>query len=59
MIGTDINPRACEASLRTAKANEVELNPVQGHLLSALKPVWGKIDMLVFNPPYVPTDDLE
>ncbi|ORY22962.1 S-adenosyl-L-methionine-dependent methyltransferase [Naematelia encephala] len=58
---TDINPWACSATKRTAKANNVNcvvvLDVIQTDLLSPLERRGkGCIDLLVFNPPYVPTD---
>lgn len=59
ILGTDINPYACKAALRTASENDVQLDAIRGYLLNTLKPAWGKVDVLVFNPPYVPTDHTE
>lgn len=56
-IAADINRRAAEASKRTATANQAEpfeavCCDLAGCMLDRLK---GKIDVLLFNPPYVPT----
>jgi release factor glutamine methyltransferase len=32
---------------------------VRSDLLTGLKRVYGKVDILLFNPPYVPTDEEE
>ncbi|WWD05993.1 hypothetical protein V865_004078 [Kwoniella europaea PYCC6329] len=56
IISTDINRYACEVTLRTAQANEISLNPILCHLLDPLlHRLKSNIDILVFNPPYVPT----
>jgi release factor glutamine methyltransferase len=55
---SDINRSACRATLRTARQNQVSrLDTVTGNLLSPY--VSGKIDVLLFNPPYVPTPSAE
>nr|XP_018266559.1 uncharacterized protein I303_00534 [Kwoniella dejecticola CBS 10117]OBR88717.1 hypothetical protein I303_00534 [Kwoniella dejecticola CBS 10117] len=57
VLSTDINRYACEVTQRTAKANQITLNPIQCNLLGPLSArLKGKIDILLFNPPYVPTD---
>ena len=62
--GIDINNFACKATYATA-ANAEEENPethgryigsTQGDLTSPFRD--GQVDILVFNPPYVPTDEL-
>ncbi len=50
IIGIDINPFAAECS----KENGVEV--IRGDLLSCIK---GKFDVIIFNPPYLPTSDME
>ncbi|WVW81635.1 hypothetical protein I302_103630 [Kwoniella bestiolae CBS 10118] len=56
VLSTDINRYACEVTLRTAKANQISLNPILCHLLDPLSSrLRNKVDILVFNPPYVPT----
>lgn len=56
-LATDLNPKAARATLGTGGANGVGLlEVVQGDLLTSLQPrVEGLVDVLVFNPPYVPT----
>ncbi|WWD22806.1 hypothetical protein CI109_107300 [Kwoniella shandongensis] len=57
VISTDINHYACQATARTAQANDTTLNPVLCNLVDPLMPrLENKIDILLFNPPYVPTD---
>ena len=52
-FAVDINKFACDASQRTRRANNVNVEVINMDLLTAFKP--NSIDMLVFNPPYVPT----
>ncbi|KAK0534514.1 S-adenosylmethionine-dependent methyltransferase [Tilletia horrida] len=75
IISFDINPRALDCTQRTGKANEVHLEPVQASMLSSLRirssrtrspglsatdvDTAGLVDLLVFNPPYVPTPEEE
>ena len=70
IVGTDINPFACQATQETvAKAcrngskplvqgavSAVFMNSLNMDLANALRP--GTIDVLIFNPPYVPTPDV-
>ena len=59
----DINVRACAASLRSAAANfdaSHATDAICADLLGSLLPrLAGRVDVLLFNPPYVPTDDDE
>jgi len=61
----DISPIACSASLRTASANDKSssafaVDAVCSDLLGSLLPrIHGSVDLLIFNPPYVPTPDDE
>ncbi|KAL1406917.1 S-adenosylmethionine-dependent methyltransferase [Vanrija albida] len=60
ILSTDINKYASDATKRTAAANDVYLNPVLSDLLTGLKPrITGKVDLLIFNPPYVETEETE
>lgn len=60
LMSTDINSFATAATLRTGDANDVALNPVLAYLLDPVQSrMAGKIDLLMFNPPYVVTDDDE
>nr|XP_048278485.1 methyltransferase N6AMT1 isoform X2 [Myodes glareolus] len=53
---TDINPQAAACTLETAHCNRVHLQPVVTDLVQGLLPrLKGKVDLLVFNPPYVVT----
>ncbi|TKA75541.1 hypothetical protein B0A55_03532 [Friedmanniomyces simplex] len=66
-IGTDVNPFACEATAETVRVAVTEqakvgkasgrfCDCVTGDLSTALK--HGSVDVLIFNPPYVPTEAL-
>jgi release factor glutamine methyltransferase len=64
-LGIDVNIFACSATDQTVrlalKDNESFaatgwLDAVQGDLATALRPE--SVDVLIFNPPYVPTEDL-
>ena len=50
VIGIDINPHA----VKCTKENGVEA--IRGDLLSCIK---GRFDLIIFNPPYLPTEDSE
>jgi len=50
ILGIDINPHAAKCS----RDNGIEV--VRGDLLGCIK---GKFDIIIFNPPYIPTPDEE
>lgn len=53
---TDINPEAAACTLETARCNQVHIQPIITDLVKGLLPrLKGKVDLLVFNPPYVVT----
>ncbi|MGH0144592.1 UNVERIFIED_CONTAM: hypothetical protein FKN15_036233 [Acipenser sinensis] len=57
---TDINPLAAACTTETARCNEVSVQPVITDLVSALLPrLLEKVDILLFNPPYVVTPSEE
>ncbi|ODO06450.1 hypothetical protein L198_01682 [Cryptococcus wingfieldii CBS 7118] len=57
VISTDINSYACKATQRTAAANQTTLDGINCNLLSPLlSRLHQQVDILLFNPPYVPTD---
>ncbi|XP_029876647.1 methyltransferase N6AMT1 isoform X1 [Aquila chrysaetos chrysaetos] len=61
-ICTDINPMAAYCTLETALLNNVHLQPVITDLVKGLSPrLNGKVDLLLFNPPYVvtPSEEVE
>lgn len=53
-FAVDINAHACLATQKTSRANNVNVETVNMDLLSSFK--CNSIDLLIFNPPYVPTD---
>eukprot|EP01035_Chromulina_nebulosa_P017554 gene17554-23118_t len=55
---TDINPYALELTNRTAQSNKCKIDTIRTTFLNSLQ-VDKKIDILLFNPPYVPTDNNE
>uniref|UniRef100_A0A3Q2PVI3 Methyltransferase HEMK2 n=1 Tax=Fundulus heteroclitus TaxID=8078 RepID=A0A3Q2PVI3_FUNHE len=57
---TDVNPAAAQCTARTASCNRVSLQPVITDLVEGLLPrLCGKVDVLLFNPPYVVTPSEE
>lgn len=59
-LATDINPSAALMTLTTAKANKVNIDVVRTKFVDGLlDSLSGKVDVLVFNPPYVPTPNEE
>lgn len=57
LLGIDINPFAAAATQATGVYNSQPIHVSVMDLLSALRP--GIVDILVFNPPYVPTSPEE
>ncbi|CCF56864.1 hypothetical protein KAFR_0B05680 [Kazachstania africana CBS 2517] len=58
-FAVDINPWALETTLDTAKRNSCEkyfMDPVRSSLCSSFRN--NEIDLLVFNPPYVPAEEV-
>ena len=59
-MATDVNPAAAQMTFATAKDNGVHVDVVQTSLVSGLLgSLASKVDVLLFNPPYVPTPDEE
>jgi release factor glutamine methyltransferase len=59
-MATDINPDAAHMTQATAQDNGVLVDVVQTSLVDGLlERLTGKVDVLLFNPPYVPTPDDE
>ncbi|KAL7751123.1 S-adenosylmethionine-dependent methyltransferase [Sorochytrium milnesiophthora] len=59
-LAVDINPRASAMTVRTAMQNKVVVEAVQGYLLTPfLRRLHRSVDVLIFNPPYVPTPSEE
>lgn len=58
-VNTDVNPHACVSSMETVKLNNPNLrvnDTCQMNLTSAILPK--SIDVLIFNPPYVPAEEV-
>lgn len=56
-LGIDVSFAACRGTASTVNCNvksNVFLDSVQSDLASAIKP--GTVDLLIFNPPYVPSE---
>ncbi|GAM26300.1 hypothetical protein SAMD00019534_094750, partial [Acytostelium subglobosum LB1] len=58
-MATDINPAATLVTTRTAQHNNIMLDVVNTSFLSGIDRLRGKVDVLLFNPPYVPTPSEE
>jgi len=59
-LTTDINTHACLCTYKTGTQNKVPLNPITANLVSPLRRrLQHTVDILLFNPPYVPTEVLE
>ena len=52
----DINARAVECTLRNANDNGLKVNAFESDLFSKV-PERKKYDTIIFNPPYLPTED--
>jgi release factor glutamine methyltransferase len=63
LFAIDINPLAAQITKRTAAANNVVIDAIHGNLFSSLRMFSSSppplLDVLIFNPPYVPTPDEE
>lgn len=57
-LAVDLNFEACRVTKRTALLNSVEVEPVQMDLLSCVRSGF-TFDVVLFNPPYVVTEDEE
>ncbi|KAH9853044.1 putative methylase [Lenzites betulinus] len=56
-LATDINPHACKATKATGAQNRVPIDPIWTSLVGPLRARLRRaVDILLFNPPYVPTD---
>lgn len=52
VVAVDKNPRATRLARENARRNETSVGVVRGDLLTALR---GSFDLLLFNPPYLPS----
>ena len=56
---TDVNPEAAACTLETARCNKVHIQPIITDLVKGLLPrLKEKVDLIVFNPPYVEVGSL-
>ncbi|CAL4122152.1 unnamed protein product [Meganyctiphanes norvegica] len=59
-LATDINPRACHITKETGRRNGVTIQVIECDLVCGVpKEFNGKVDILLFNPPYVVTPSSE
>lgn len=59
-LAIDLNPYAARCARKTAEMNGVSerVEVIQGDLVESIeKRLEGAVDLLVFNPPYVPTEE--
>uniref|UniRef100_A0A1L8DS10 Methyltransferase HEMK2 n=1 Tax=Nyssomyia neivai TaxID=330878 RepID=A0A1L8DS10_9DIPT len=56
-VAIDINQHACKATKKTTIINEATVDVIAMDLLSSFR--CNSIDLLIFNPPYVPTEENE
>ncbi|KAI0032509.1 S-adenosyl-L-methionine-dependent methyltransferase [Vararia minispora EC-137] len=57
---TDINPHAARCTRLTGSQNKISLDPLIGSLAAPLRHrLTRAVDVLIFNPPYVPTEEDE
>lgn len=54
-LAVDINPAANTATRETGLSNGIPIDPIRGCLTDGLR-LDGLVDVLLFNPPYVPTE---
>ncbi|KAF8604945.1 S-adenosyl-L-methionine-dependent methyltransferase [Ceratobasidium sp. AG-I] len=60
IISTDINHYASKCTAGTGSKNSVRIDPVVCDLVAPLLPrLFHHVDVLIFNPPYVPTEEEE
>jgi len=57
-IATDINPEAAYATSRTSNRNNGSVQPIITKYIEGTR-LGGLVDVLIFNPPYVPTPSEE
>lgn len=59
VLAVDVNRRACEAALDTAADNGAVAHRFEAVCGDLLRPLRGRADVIIFNPPYVPTPSSE
>ncbi|KAI0662502.1 putative methylase [Cubamyces menziesii] len=59
-LTTDINPYACRSTKATGSQNRVPIEPICASLTNPIRTrLRHAVDILLFNPPYVPTETEE
>jgi len=59
-VATDINLHACRCTMATARKNKSEIDAIHASLTGPLSTrLRNSVDLLIFNPPYVPTESTE
>jgi len=59
-VATDINSHACQCTMATARKNKSEVDAIHTSLTGPLSTrLRNSVDLLIFNPPYVPTESTE
>eukprot|EP01127_Copromyxa_protea_P003112 TRINITY_DN1297_c0_g1_i4.p1 TRINITY_DN1297_c0_g1~~TRINITY_DN1297_c0_g1_i4.p1 ORF type:complete len:169 (-),score=28.87 TRINITY_DN1297_c0_g1_i4:102-608(-) len=58
-LANDLNIDACLATQVTANVNNVAIEVVHTSFFEGMERLHGKVDLLVFNPPYVPSEEEE
>ena len=56
-LASDLNPEACSTAAKTAKINDFKVDILHMNFIDGL--LDRRIDVLIFNPPYVPTPNEE
>ncbi|VDO77817.1 unnamed protein product [Heligmosomoides polygyrus] len=56
-LATDYNPDALDCTIETGRLNDVKIEVVRTDLDNGLDHLENKVDILLFNPPYVPTEE--
>ncbi|ENN96482.1 methyltransferase [Methanocaldococcus villosus KIN24-T80] len=56
VVATDINPYAVKLAKYNAKLNNAKIEIIESDLFENIK---GKFDVIIFNPPYLPTEEDE
>ena len=58
-VATDVNPHATRATMRTGERNLVSVDPLLTNLFNGISGCERRLfDVILFNPPYVPTEQL-
>jgi len=58
MYATDISKEAIDVSYQNAKNNEADVKFLVGDMLNPIKEEGIKLDILISNPPYIPSDEV-